>query len=99
MSNYGTEFKINVHIDPLDGYHMSDYNFECEFFCKQSNPIVLKKEDLKKVDDDNYIAILDSVKLGIGSIRCKITADIPDADFPDGTRKEVKIVSTGIVIS
>lgn len=99
MSNYGTEFKINVHIEPIDGFHMSDYDFTCEFFCKYTSPIVLSKGMLKKCDDDNYLALIDSVKLGMGSIYCKVTAYIPDSDFDDGLRKEVKIVSTGIIIS
>lgn len=43
MSNYGTEFKINIHIDPLDGYHMSNYDFDLEFFCKQNKSVNYKK--------------------------------------------------------
>lgn len=26
MSSLGTELKINVHVEPIDGYHMEDYD-------------------------------------------------------------------------
>lgn len=32
MSELGTELTLNVHLEPIDGYHMEDYDFECEFF-------------------------------------------------------------------
>ncbi len=31
MSALGTELKINVHIEPIDGLHMIDYDFECDY--------------------------------------------------------------------
>lgn len=52
-----------------------------------------------KVDDDNYIACIDSGQLGAGLVMMRITARIPDADFPDGLRTEVETVSTEVRIS
>ena len=51
-----------------------------------------------KADDDNYVALVDSSKLGTGTIRCRVTAHIPDADFDDGIRTEIEEVNTGITI-
>lgn len=99
MSNIGTELKINVHVEPIDGYHMSDYGFACRFYIYTNRYVEVRKEEMIKVDEDNYIACIDSGKLGAGAILMRITAQIPDADFPDGLRTEVETVSTGVTIS
>lgn len=52
-----------------------------------------------KVDDDNYVACVDSTKLGVGKIMCRVTAYIPDADFEDGLRTEIETVDTNVTIT
>lgn len=99
MSSLGTEFKINVHVEPIDGLHMSDYDFTCRFYIYTNRNVEISKSEMIRVDDDNYIACIDSSKLGVGTIMMRITAQIPDADFPDGLRTEIETISTGLVIS
>lgn len=99
MSNVGTELKINVHLDRLDGYRMSDLDFTCEFFVYNTSKVVVTKDEMVKADDDNYVACIDTSKLGAGQIKCRVTAIIPDADFADGLRTEIETVSTGITIT
>lgn len=97
MNIIGTELKINVHIDPMDGVHMSECNFICQFFVK-NRMVTIKKENMIKVDDDNYIALVDTAKLETGILTMRIEVDVPDLDFSDGFRKEVDIVCTGITL-
>lgn len=99
MSSIGTELKINVHLDRLDGYRMSDIDFSCEFYVYTNRKVSVSKEQMIKVDDDNYIACVDSTQLGVGKIMCRVTANIPDADFDDGIRKEVDTADTNIIIT
>ena len=99
MSSLGTEFKINVHVEPIDGLHMSDYDFTCRFYIYTTRNVEISKSEMIRVDDDNYIACIDSNKLGVGTIMMRIIAQIPDADFPDGLRTEIETISTGLVIS
>lgn len=99
MSSIGTEIKINVHLDRLDGYRMSDIDFTCDFFIYTNRKITIKKEAMVKVDDDNYVACVDSTKLGVGKIMCRVTAYIPDADFEDGLRTEIETVDTNVTIT
>ena len=40
MSALGTELKINVHVEPIDGLHMSEYDFECVFFVYKNRPLL-----------------------------------------------------------
>lgn len=99
MSSLGTEFKINVHVEPIDGLHMSDYDFTCRFYIYTNRNVEISKSEMIRVDDDNYIACIDSSKLSVGTIMMRIIAQIPDADFPDGLRTEIETISTGLVIS
>ena len=102
MSVDVTEYKINVHAEPIDGLSMDKYDFECQFYVYSNKVVTIKKEFMKQqesngvLDPNNYIAILDSEKgkaLGRGSVKMRFIAHIPDADFPDGTRTEVAEVN------
>ena len=53
MSALGTEFKLNLHLDPIDGLHMSGYDFECALYVYNNRKVVIPKSKMKKVDDDN----------------------------------------------
>lgn len=98
----GTELKINVHVEPIDELHMSDYDFECAFYINKNKRVVFKKSEMKRVDDDNYLAFINSenaVILGRGKLNMEITAYIPDGDFNDGLRTEISAVCTDVIIS
>lgn len=94
----GTQLKLNIHIDPLGSLHMADYDFECKFFVFQKKSITITKEEMVKVDDDNYLVIVDTTTLGIGNLHITITANVPDDDFEGRLRKEVICVPTNINI-
>lgn len=98
MSVLGTQLKINVNVEPIGDIHLSNCDFKCTFFINPKKTIEQKKSGLIKVDDDNYIALIDSSLLGTGTIRMTIEVDIPDTDFPSGYRKEIDTVCTGITI-
>ena len=93
----GSEFKINVNMDPIDGNSMSNTFFKCIFSCGDKS-ITLDKDDMIQVNDNNYVAPLNSSKLGIGNIKIRYEVDIPDEDFDDGYRHEIAIINTGINI-
>lgn len=96
----GSELKLNIHIEPMDGVTMDDYDFQVELMCgtfKKSNKII-RKEDANRVDSNNYIICFDTAELGAGSLKCKVTAYLPDGDFRDGKRTEVVLIETGIDI-
>lgn len=91
MSLFGTEFTLNVHLDPIDGFHMEDYDFECEFFVFAGKGVVVKKDKMIKMDEDNFTCILqkdDVLKIGRGQIKAMVTAYIPDTNFDNGVRIE-----------
>jgi hypothetical protein len=51
-----------------------------------------------RVDSNNYIVLVDTNEVGAGDLKCKVTAYIPDGDFPDELRTEVVNIDTGINI-
>ena len=99
MSALGTEFKFNVHLDPMDGLHMSNYDFEVALYVYTNRKVIIPKSRMTKVDDDNYKLILetaDALRIGRGRINAEITAYIPDNDFSDGLRTEKLILCTDV---
>ena len=94
----GTEVKVNVNIENIGKLTMDDYEFTCEFFCLPYKKVVLKKEELVRVDSANYIAMFDTAPIGTGELKCKIVAQLPDADCVDGIRIEVSVESVGVAI-
>lgn len=97
----GTDFKVNVHMDNIDGYSMDDVDFTCVFYAKTGKRVVLPKDEMVPIRDSNYVsyvAPLRSKDLGIGVLKIVYEADIPDNDFDDGLRHEVVPITTGIKI-
>lgn len=94
----GTELKVNVHIEPFDGLAMSIYKFSVDAFCSPSRAVHYDKSDLIKADNDNYVVRIDTAKMGIGNLKLRVIALIPDSDFDDDLRTEVVLIDTGITI-
>lgn len=92
----GTQLKLNVNIEPIEEVSMSQYDWVIEAFCTPSNAVVINKNNAKRVDDNNYLIMIDTEKVGIGVLKCEVTAGLRDRDF--GTRTEVTVINTGIEI-
>lgn len=96
----GTELKLNINIEPINGVSMDEYDFEVELICGafKTQRKIIKKSEAIRVDADNYIICFDTTEIGIGILKCKVTAYIPDGDFKDGKRTEIIENYTGIEI-
>lgn len=94
----GTELKLNIHIEPIDEVTMDDYDFEIEVYCSPKHSIIIPKAKAIRIDRDNYVVLVDTNVVGEGFLKCKVTAQVPDGDFPDMLRTEVVCIDTGINI-
>lgn len=94
----GTEFKLNVNIEPIGDVTMDNYEFKIEAYCSSKKNVIIEKKDTIRIDESNYVIRLNSEDLGVGDLKCKITAHIPDGDFDDNFRTEVIIMDTGLTI-
>lgn len=97
----GTIFKLNVHMNPVDNFHLADVEWEAEVFAAGGigKRIKVIKEDAVKVDEDNYIISVDSAVGGAGEYSLILTAYIPDADCPNGIRVERASCRTRVKIA
>lgn len=94
----GADLKLNIHIEPINGYSMADYDFEVKLFSSQFRSITMKKEQLIAVDNDNYLACFSTLDVGSGELKALILAKIPDEDFEKGYRNEPIDIDTDIDI-
>lgn len=94
----GSDLKLNIHIEPLGGLTMDDYEWYVECYCSDETPIKITKDKARRVDDSNFIITLNTQQLGIGPLQCIITAHIPDEDFDDKLRTEISRINTNINI-
>lgn len=94
----GTEFKILVRIEPVGGIHMKDMRVSCVFYTRMDAPFTVSKEEMIYVDDDSYIALVDTTGMSSGVLRNRITCEVPDLDFNDGYRTEIVDVETGVTL-
>jgi hypothetical protein len=93
----GTQIKINVHMEAFEGVHFADVPFTCTVITRGKR-VKMDKSELIQVDADNYVALLDTAKLGLEDITLMIEAEFDDSDFGSGIRKEVCMVETGLFI-
>ena len=88
----GTEVKLKISIfASTANYTMDDFDFSVEFY-GNIGKVELKKEDCIRLDENNYLAVVDTATTGCGVLDARVSAFIPDADCEDGFRTEVVIV-------
>lgn len=92
----GTEPKFMLYMEPLDGHRLSEVDWSVRVYTQsRARYVDIAKEEALKVDEDNYIIIVDTSKIGAGVYYLRLTAFFPDEDCPDGLRKEVVTIPTG----
>ena len=95
----GSDVKINIHVEPINGLSMQDYDFFVEVFCRAAKAIKIEKAKCIKEDADNYRITFNTSDIGVGAIKYRVTAFIPDSDFDDGVRTEVAEGRMNIIIT
>ena len=46
MTCLGTELKFNVHVKQIGDIHMSNYDFECNFFVFERRKVNIRKSEM-----------------------------------------------------
>ncbi len=93
----GTDLKLAVTATLGQDVHLSGVDFSCAFFRRGGTErLLLTKQQMTYVDDDTYMAVVDTTAVGPGDYLMRLTALIPDPDCPDAIRREVVTVDTGI---
>lgn len=95
--SYGGQEKINLTIEPIDGFTLVHFDWVAEFRGHRGK-VTIRKADATRVDDENYICVVDTTKTGTGDLICTLTAYVPDAQVEGGIRRMVDQFDTGITV-
>lgn len=97
----GSDVKIEFTAELPDDLTLSDVDFSGKVLNADMND---KSVDFTKADcielegGKNYVVMVDSDDLGIGTLMLKLTVFIPDTDYQSGTRKQVVNINPHIKI-
>lgn len=95
----GADFSVAVNAEPLSGMMMDEYDFEVEIWSStRMRSVKFKKSQLTRDSENSYIASLNSADIGLGPVRVRMIAQIPDGNFGDGLRTDIDEVMTNIGI-
>lgn len=89
MELQGTGYMVQVIIDSYRGTPMKDLDFTLEFYVNANRRETLRKSDLLRIEmeeDAVFVAMLDSRRLGKGTLWCNVHIADPENRFPGGSR-------------
>ena len=88
----GSDTKIEFTADLPDGLLLKDIDFSGKVINadEKDKELDFTKADCIMVGDGaDYVVLVDTEALGVGSYMLRLTVQIPDTDYPSGYRKEV----------
>ena len=88
----GSDTKIEFTADLPDGLLLKDIDFSGKVINadEKDKELNFTKADCIMVGDGaDYVVLVDTEALGVGSYMLRLTVQIPDTDYPSGYRKEV----------
>ena len=97
----GSDVKIEFTAELPDGLLLKDVDFTLKVINMSEKDVaidVLKADCIETDEGKNYVALVDSDDLGIGTLMLRLTVMIPDTDYQSGTRKEVIKINSHIRI-
>lgn len=97
QTDLGTIYKLNIHIGGLPGT-MDDVDFHCKFWTYRKE-LTVEKKDMIRIDENNYMAVVDSSLLGRGTLKVQTTVLVPDTDVDGGVRREIYTEYTDIKVN
>ena len=97
----GSQLKILIEAELPDGLQMLDVDFEVVVYNDDAKDKtkVYAKTDCILTDEDNYVVLVNSDELGVGTYMVKATFQIPDSDFTTGYRKEVVRINPNVKVT
>lgn len=87
----GSDIKIAFDADMPDGLTLHDVDFTVRVRNTRTRheQQYAKADCIYDPDSGDYVVLVDTDQYGIGQLMLKVVLQIPDTDYPGGTRKEV----------
>jgi hypothetical protein len=98
----GSDAKIEFTAELPDGLKLGDVDFGLKVINVSEKDVsedYTKADCISKGDGESYVVLVDTVQLGVGRVMLQLTVQIPDTDYPTGTRKEVIKINPHIAIT
>lgn len=97
----GSQIKILIAATLPDNLTLFDVDFDVVVYNDdmKDQQKKYKKTECILTDDYDYVVLVDSDELGVGTYMVKLTVYIPDTDFPDGRRKEVIRINPNVKVT
>lgn len=97
----GSQIKILIAASLPDNLTLFDVDFDVVVYNddKKDQQKKYKKTECILTDESDYVVLVDSEELGVGTYMVKLTVYIPDTDFPDGRRKEVIRINPNVKVT
>ena len=103
VTNYtlGSQFKILVDATLPDELTLQDVDFTVTVYNddQKDQQKVYEKSECILTDDGNYVVLVNSDDLGVGTLMVKLVVMIPDTDFHGGARKEVIRINPNVKVT
>lgn len=97
----GSQIKILIEAVLPDSLTLLEVDFDVVVYNddKKDQQKKYKKTECILTDESDYVVLVDSDELGVGTYMVKLTVYIPDTDFPDGRRKEVIRINPNVKVT
>jgi len=98
----GSDAKIEFTAELPDGLKLGDVDFGLKVINVSEKDVsedYTKADCISKGDGESYVVLVDTKQLGVGRVMLQLTVNIPDTDYPTGTRKEVIKINPHMAIT
>lgn len=98
----GSDAKIEFTAELPDGMKLGDVEFGLKVINVSEKDVsedYTKADCISKGDGESYVVLVDTEQLGVGRVMLQLTVNIPDTDYPSGTRKEVIKINPHMAIT
>lgn len=94
----GSDVKIAFSAELPDGLTMREVPFTATVYNadRQDVQVVMTKDACIMVNDNEYVALVETDTLGVGLYMLKVVFEIPDTDYPMGYRRQVVRINPNV---
>lgn len=87
----GSQTKILILAELPDELTLQDVSFTVTVYNDDQKDKAHKygKADCILTDEGDYVVLVDTEEIGVGTVMVRLAVDIPDTDFPTGYRREI----------
>ena len=97
---FGSDVKILVKAELPNELTLKDVDFTVMAYntSEVDKKKTYQKSECIETEHGDYVLLVDSTELGVGSYRCRLTVQIPDTDYTSGYSKEIVNINPHVMV-